>query len=310
MKTRSTRPWKPNLLPLLLLCAACGGGGGGDGTVPPPDDGTVPVACEGRSAESGITVRTIESSGLERSFRLVVPEGLDPALPVPLVLNFHGLGSNAGEQEVYADMIAKAAEEGFITAAGQGTGNSWNAGQVCCAPANQEGIDDVQFVRDMVAAISAEYCIDPARIYATGMSNGGFLSNRLACEAADLIAAVAPVASFLGFADCAPSRPIPILMFNGTDDALVPYGAASGSYAAWAELNGCTGEPENVFTNGDSSCVSYATCADGADTTFCTVDGGGHTWPGGIPIPRLGFTTSDLDATDAMWDFFAAHPKP
>ena len=306
MKPRATRPWKPNLI-VLLLCAACGGGGGGSAS--PPDD-TVPVACEGKSGESGITVRTIESSGLERSFRLVVPDGLDPTQPVPLVLNFHGLGSNAGEQEAYAGMIAKAEEEGFITAAGEGTNESWNAGQVCCAPANQEGVDDVQFVRDMVAAIAAEYCIDPARIFATGMSNGGFLSNRLACEAADLIAAVAPVASFLGFANCEPSRPIPILMFNGTEDPLVPYAAAGGSYAAWAELNGCTGEPGNVFANGDSSCVSYGTCAEGANTTFCTVDGGGHTWPGGIPIPRLGFTTTDLDATDAMWDFFAANPKP
>jgi polyhydroxybutyrate depolymerase len=306
MKTRPTRPWKPNLI-VLLLCAACGGGGGG--SAPPPDD-TVPVACEGKSGASGITVRTIESSGLERSFRLVVPDGIDTTGPVPLVLNFHGLGSNAGEQEAYTSMIAKAEEQGFITAAGEGTNESWNAGQVCCGPANQEGIDDVQFVRDMVAAISAEYCIDPARIYATGMSNGGFLSNRLACEAADLIAAVAPVASFLGFASCTPSRPVPIMMFNGTEDALVPYAAASGSYDAWAELNGCSGAPETVFANGDSSCVAYSACADGATTTFCTVDGGGHTWPGGIPIPRLGFTTSDLAATDAMWDFFAAHPQP
>jgi polyhydroxybutyrate depolymerase len=306
MKTRPTRPWKPNLL-ALLLCAACGSGGG---DAPPVDEGPAPVACEGKSGESGISVRTLDSGGRERSFRLVVPDGLDLMQPAPLVLNFHGLGSNAGEQEAYASMIAKASEEGFITAAGQGTNNSWNAGQVCCAPANQEGVDDVQFVRDMVAAIAADYCIDPARIFATGMSNGGFLSNRLACEAADLIAAVAPVASFLGFANCEPSRPIPLLMFNGTEDPLVPYAAAAGSYQAWAELNGCTGEPEDVFANGDSSCVSYASCADGATTTFCTVDGGGHTWPGGIPIPRLGFTTTDLDATDAMWDFFAAHPKP
>jgi polyhydroxybutyrate depolymerase len=300
-----TRSPVPVLIAAIAL-AGCGGSSGGSSDSLP----TEPASCEGKTGAAGSFVQTIESGGLERTFRLAVPEGLDRTRPVPLVLNFHGLGSNAQAQEVYAGMAAKAAEEGFITAAGQGTGNSWNTGQVCCAPANQEGVDDVQFVRDMVAAIALDYCIDPARIYATGMSNGGFMSNRLACEAADLIAAVAPVASFLGFRDCAPSRPIPILMFNGTDDALVPYGAASGAYSAWGELNGCGGAPEGVFANGDSSCLSYPECADGATTTFCTVEGGGHTWPGAIAIPGLGFTTTDLDATDAMWDFFVAHPKP
>jgi polyhydroxybutyrate depolymerase len=308
MKPCPTRPWKPILgfaLAVAVAAAGCGGSSGG-GSEPPPG---VAGDCADKAGAAGNFVQTIESGGRERTFRLSVPESIDPTQATPLVLNFHGLGSNAAAQEAYAAMAAKAAEEGFITAAGQGTGNSWNTGQVCCAPANQEGVDDVQFVRDMVAAISAEYCIDPARIYATGMSNGGFMSNRLGCDAADLIAAVAPVASFLGLTGCAPSRPIPILMFNGTDDALVPYAAAAGSYSAWGELNGCSGEPEQTFANGDSSCVTYPECADGATTTFCTVDGGGHTWPGGIAIPGLGHTTTDLDATDAMWEFFVAHPK-
>ena len=99
-------------------------------------------------------------------------------------------------------------------------------------------------------------------------------------------------------------------MFNGTADPLVSYSAAAGSYAGWGDLNGCTGEPEGTFANGDSSCVSYPECADGATTSFCTVEGGGHTWPGSFPVPRLGYTTTDLHATDAMWDFFVAHPKP
>jgi polyhydroxybutyrate depolymerase len=240
----------------------------------------------------------------------VVPESIDSEQPTALVLNFHGWTSNATQQEAYARMPAKAAAEGFITAAGEGIGNSWNTGEVCCPPANRDGVDDVQFARDMAAAIANDYCIDPQRIFATGMSNGGFMSNRVACDAADLFAAVAPVASFLGLRDCSPSRPIPILMFNGTEDPLVPYAAASRSYATWGEHNGCTGEPEVTFANGDSSCVTYAECAEGATTTFCTVEGGGHTWPGAIAIPGLGHTTDDLDATDAMWDFFVAHPKP
>lgn len=309
MKPCPPRLWKPHLALALAAAAgvaACGGSSGG-GSEPPP---VAPAACDGRTGQTGSFVETIESGGRERTFRLAVPDGIDLGQPTPLVLNFHGLGSNAAAQEAYAAMAAKAAEEGFITAAGQGTGNSWNTGEICCAPANEEGVDDVQFVRDMVAAISADYCIDPARIFATGMSNGGFMSNRLGCDAADLIAAVAPVASFLGLRDCAPSRPMPILMFNGTEDPLVPYGAAAGSSSGWAERNGCRGEPEQTFANGDSSCVTYPDCAGGATTTFCTVEGGGHTWPGAIAIPGLGYTTTDLDATDAMWEFFVAHPKP
>ena len=302
MKATSSRSWRTSFA-LALLCAACGGSGG-DGGIGPDE-----VSCADKAGTAGSYVETIQSGGRERTFRLFVPEGVSATSPAPLVLNFHGLGSNAQEQEIYAGMTAKATEAGFITAAGDGVDESWNAGG-CCPPANQEGIDDVQFVRDMVASISESYCIDPARIYATGMSNGGFMSNRLACDAADLIAAVAPVASFLAVRDCAPARPIPILMFNGTADPLVPYSAAAGSYAGWGELNGCTGEPEGTFANGDSSCVSYPECADGATTSFCSVEGGGHTWPGSFPIPRLGYTTTDLHATDAMWDFFVAHPKP
>jgi polyhydroxybutyrate depolymerase len=307
MKPWLRRLWKPEGVIALAAAIAAGCGSGDADSAPPP---SVATACSDKTGPAGSFVRTIESSGRERTYRLAVPTGIDPTAPTALVLNFHGLGSNATEQEVYGSMTTKAAEEGFITAAGEGIGSSWNAGRVCCGPANQEGIDDVQFARDMVAAIAEDYCIDPARIYATGMSNGGFMSNRLACEAADLIAAVAPVASFLGFNGCAPSRPVPILMFNGTDDFLVPYTAAQGSYGAWGELNGCAGEPAETFASGDSSCVAFAGCADGATTAFCTVAGGGHTWPGGIPIARLGHTTTDLDATDAMWEFFVAHPKP
>jgi polyhydroxybutyrate depolymerase len=249
---------------------------------------------------------TIESGGRSREFRLYVPASADLSGPVPLVLNFHGLGSNAPQQEAYSDLVNKAASEGFITAAGQGIRSSWNAGEICCPPARDEGVDDVQFARDMVARIAQDYCIDVQRIYSTGMSNGGFMSNRLACDAADLFAAVAPVASLLGVSTCEPTRPMPILMFNGTEDALVPYAGATGSFARWALLNGCEGEPEVTFENGDSRCESYLDCAEGATTTLCTVQGGRHTWPGS----PLGHTTTDLIASDAMWEFFLAHPLP
>jgi len=291
----------------VLLAAGCGGGSGGGSADTGP---SAPAACAGHAGPVGARVLTVEAGGRTREFRLFVPESVDATVAAPLVLNFHGLGSNASAQEAYADMVRKATTEGFLAAAGQGVGNSWNAGEVCCPPANAQGVDDVQFVRDMVARIAAEYCVDPERIYATGMSNGGFLSNRLACEASDLIAAIAPVASVLGLVGCAPERPVPILMFNGTDDALVPYAGARNAFARWQDLNGCAGEPTVSFESGDVRCESAPACDAGAATTLCTVVGGGHTWPGAVPLPRLGHTTTAVDATDAMWDFFVAHPKP
>ena len=291
-------------LALLATASACGNSSSSG-------DPSHPAACANNAGVTGEQTISIESGGLTREFRLFVPAGNDPTSTVPLVLNFHGLGSNAFGQEIYSRMTDKATAEGFITAAGEGVEKSWNAGEVCCAPANQQGVDDVQFTRDMVARIASEYCIDPQRIFATGMSNGGFMSNRLACDAADLVAAVAPVASILGLVDCTPARPVPILMFNGTLDPLVPYVSAPKSFARWQGLNACTGTAETSFANGDASCATYTACADDATTTLCTLEGDGHTWPGAeILLPQYGNTSTDIDATDAMWDFFVAHPKP
>jgi polyhydroxybutyrate depolymerase len=289
----------------LVLAAACGDGSSGGGNP------SQPAACAGLAGVAGERTISIESGGLTREFRLFVPESNDPTSAVPLVLNFHGLGSNARGQEVYSGMVEKATAEGFITAAGEGIGKSWNTGEVCCAPANQQGVDDVQFTRDMVARIASEYCIDAQRIFSTGMSNGAFMSNRLACDAADLIAAIAPVAGIEGLVGCAPSRPVPILMFNGTLDPLVPYAGAGNSFVRWQGFNACSGDAATTYASGDASCATYEECAGDATTTLCTIDGGGHTWPGtDILLPQFGATSHDIDATDAMWDFFVAHPKP
>lgn len=306
-KSTATSPLAQRALVLALLVSvtACGNSSSGGGGP------SQPAACASNAGVPGERTLSIESGGLTREFRLFVPPANDPTSAVPLVLNFHGLGSNARGQEVYSRMVEKATAEGFITAAGEGVGRSWNAGQVCCAPANQQGVDDVQFTRDMVARIASEYCIDPQRIFATGMSNGGFMSNRLACEASDLIAAIGPVASVVGLVGCAPARPVPIMMFNGTLDPLVPYAGAANAFVRWQGYNACTGAAETSFANGDASCATYTACADDATTTMCTLDGDGHTWPGAeILLPQYGNTSSDLDATDAMWDFFVAHPKP
>lgn len=305
---------------LVLALYACGGGDAPTGADESSDaglavDASFPqvVACEGKIAQPEDSEWTIVSGGKERTLLVHVPASYDASTGVPLVLNFHGYTSSATQQQLLASMDDKSDTEGFISVHPNGTGvpSSWNAGE-CCGQAQADGVDDVQFVRDMLSELENRLCIDSTRIYATGMSNGGFLSHRLGCELSDKIAAIGPVAGHLVQLACEPARPVPVAHFHGTLDTLVPYaGNASLSFppveesiASWAQRNGCGTTTEEVFNVGDSLCRAYVDCPEGGEVILCAVDGGGHTWPGGLAVPTLGKTTTSLSATDFMWDFF------
>src|SRR5258706_4293500 len=159
----------------------------------------------------------------DRAVDVDVPASYDGKTRTPLVLNFHGYTSNSGQEALLSLMNAKSDAAGFIVAYPNGVASSWNAG-ACCGTAAQNMVDDVGFVRQLIDVISAQLCIDPKRVFSTGMSNGGFLSHRLGCELSDRIAAIAPVAGVLGVAACAPPRHVPVMGFHGTSDTLVPYG--------------------------------------------------------------------------------------
>ena len=260
--------------------------------------------------------RTLTSGGRTRRFRLVVPEsaGVGPSgrKPAPLVLNLHGLVETAQLQQTYSGMDAKAAARGMITVYPQGAGNSWNAGS-CCGRAQAEGIDDVRFLRQLVGEIESELCIDRNRVYATGMSNGAMMSYRLACEASDLVAAVAPVDGVEALPRCTPRRPVPVLSLNGTSDILVRWesgrfglGSALETAANLRRRNRCSAAVRVAYQHGDAICERALGCA--AETISCRIEGGGHTWPGALPVPFLGHTSSDLDATATILDFFLDHP--
>jgi polyhydroxybutyrate depolymerase len=160
--------------------------------------------------------------------------------------------------------------------------------------------------------------VDRARVFSAGFSNGGFLSYRLACELGDRIAAIGPVSGVDGTEGCPATRPVPVLHFHGTADAVVPYAGgglfgfpgAQASVDGWIARNGCAAGPEESFSNGEVRCASWTACAAGADVTFCTIDGGGHQWPGGEGLPGGGHTTTDIDASEALLTFFEAHPLP
>ncbi len=298
---------------------------GGDGAAPTP----TPARCApGLPGKAGETTVTVVSGGLGRTAVVHVPPTYDPTKETMLVLNFHGYGSDDVQQRGLTQMDLAADAHGFIVAYPTGVAASWNAGQ-CCGTAWTNAVDDVAFVKALLAQLESTWCIDPKRVHATGMSNGGFLSHRLACEMADTFASIAPVAGVLGIdpSACKPSRPIAVLDVHGTLDTVVPYAGGMPILAIdlgpvlgfrsvpdtirfWQQRNGCTGAPTTVFQKDDATCTRYGACEAGVEVVHCAIEGGGHTWPGGAPVWWFGKTSTAMSATDMMVAFFKAHPMP
>lgn len=303
---------------VAMVAIACGDGataGDGDAAAdadaagqPGNPDATPAAPCDGLEAQPLDAVWTVTTGDGLRSFRVHVPASYEPSVPTPVVLNFHGITSNGLQQELFSRMLDKADAAGFIAVHPEGIGNSWNAGVGCCGTAQSMNVDDVGFTAAMLDELEARLCVDTRRVYATGMSNGGYMSHRLGCELADRIAAIAPVAGTNAVASCVPSRPVPVIHFHGTDDETVSYDYVAPTMSAWVARNGCNSESTQTFANGDSVCETWTGCDGGVEVVLCTVDGGGHTWPGGLVVPALGHTTMDLIANDAMWDFFQRFP--
>ncbi|MDB5217680.1 MAG: hypothetical protein JWO86_5607 [Myxococcaceae bacterium] len=276
--------------------------------------------CTGKTGAVGDKSVMLTVDGKPRTFDLHVPAGYDTTKPAPLVFLFHGYTMTAAQIATATHFAATADARGLIVAFPTGIGSSFNAGD-CCGQAVSDGVDDVSFTRAMITSVAGWYCIDTRRTFATGFSNGGFLAYRLACDLADKIAAVAPVSGGLRLdaSACKPTRPVPLFHVHGTNDLLVPYdggGAGnakpvSASIDAFKTLNGCAaGAGTVVFTKDDVSCTKWSGCTAGADVELCTVTGGGHQWPGGDQLPYGPNLSANLDTSNAVADFFAAHPMP
>lgn len=266
----------------------------------------------------------IVSGGEQRSYLLHVPASYDPTTPVPLVISIHGFAEWPAHQAQISGWNDLADEHGFIVVYPAGTGfpRRWRAGGGTPAAASQ----DVVFIADLIDDLSARYNIDPTRIYANGLSNGGGMSYLLACGLADRIAAFGSVSGAYLYAldECRPGRVAALIAFHGTADPIVPYeGGPSASFdipfpvvpdwiAAFAGRSGCDAMPEQLPAQGAASGVRYTGCRDGAEIVFYTIAGGGHAWPGGEPLPRVivGHTPQDIDATAEMWDFFRGRTLP
>jgi polyhydroxybutyrate depolymerase len=269
---------------------------------------------------------SIISGGEKRSYLLHVPTGYNPATPAPLVISIHGFMAWPEQQMQTTRWNDLADRHGFLVVYPSGTGfpKRWRAG----SPGQDATalMQDVTFIADLIDALATRYNIDASRVYANGLSNGGGMSFRLACQLADRIAAAGGVAGAYLFplSECRPARPVPFIAFHGTADAIVPYnGGPSGPFdypfpaipgwiAALADARGCGARLTALPAHGEVSGVLYTNCAAGADVDFYTIAGGGHTWPGGNPMPRfiVGHTTQDIDATAVMWEFFSRHTMP
>jgi polyhydroxybutyrate depolymerase len=275
--------------------------------------------------------RTIEVDGRERSYLIHVPEKYDPQRPTPVVLVFHGAGTNAQIMVPFCGLSEKADEAGFITVYPNGTGAAgifltWNAGGL--NPKLAEGKpDDVKFVDALLDQLPSEVNVDPKRVYATGMSNGAMMCYRLAAELSGRIAAIAPVGGTMAIKEAKPARPVPVLHFHGTKDRFVPLDGPRGGTAqfltflpvgetiqTWAKLNRCKSEPvvERLEDKADDGMTvtrkTFQPQEGGAEVILVEIDGGGHTWPGREPpIELIGKSTEDISANEMIWDFFQRH---
>jgi polyhydroxybutyrate depolymerase len=267
--------------------------------------GLWPAAAKSQGAlVPGETTMSIRIGGLNRTFLVHVPPSYTGQNPVPLVLDIHGLGSNSSQQAGLSGFREKSNEAGFIVAWPQGVGNSWNA-YGCCGTADFLRIDDPAFLRAVVARISQLGSIDQRRIYVTGLSNGGFMTHRMACEAADLFAAAAPVSAPLNTTQstCRPSRPITVVAFHGLNDGIVPYGgglfqSAQNSLSTWASINVCVSGRTVFELPGPARCETFETCNGGAETGLCSLNSG-----------HIAYTDQrDLNIADYIWDnVFSPH---
>jgi polyhydroxybutyrate depolymerase len=253
-----------------------------------------------QSSHEGTSVHTINVGGLERSYRLYAPVGLPASAPLVVMLH-GGLGNAAQAERTYGwDQLADSAK--FIVAYPDGLNRAWNTDGGCCGRPAREGVDDVAFITAAVGDVGRNVGIDPARVYATGISNGGIMAYTLACNTG-AFAAIGPD-SATQLDPCRWPHPTSVMHIHGTADRMIRYDGEPG--AGFAHIDGPPVADLNAFWRNVDQCgapaattsgpvtTATAECAEGRSVVLVTVDGGGHEWPG--------------FATQALWQFFAAHP--
>jgi polyhydroxybutyrate depolymerase len=323
------RTWRPRAWALTILAAVLAFAAW-SGSSPAAPAHAAAGGCGGAGA--GSTTLTLSIGGHSRTVIVHVPSAYKGSTKVPFVLNMHGSGSTAKDQELFTGMDATANADGFIVAYPQGlipdgTGFDWNVPGVPLIggkPVPAHAANDVAFLTQLVGVLEQRYCINPSRVYATGFSGGARTASQLACDSSKVFAAVAAVSGLRRPSPCPTGRPVPIIAFHGTADPIDPYDGHGQPYwtysvaqaaADWAQQDGCSTRPATSKPQATVTLTSYSHCGGGASVELYTISGEGHEWPGGPPLPQaltslLGAQSSAINANNVMWAFFAAHPLP
>jgi polyhydroxybutyrate depolymerase len=276
-----------------------------------------------RQATGHVTIESLPEGGMSRHFRVFRPAS---ALKHPgLVIVLHGADGSGLQIERQSGFDGQADRLGWIAVYPDGYADGWNPFGCCHHP----GVDDVAFVADIIDHLVTTDAVDPYRVYVTGISRGGMMSYRLACELSSRLAAIAPVAGNMADAtgnasnvDCRPDRPVSVLAIHGSDDPEIPIGGGRSrvvveevSYAPladvitrWRQLDACASFSA-VAVEGPVTRTTWG-CDQHAEITEFVISGAGHTWPGAPIVNPPWGPAATFDASRAIADFFAAHPRP
>jgi polyhydroxybutyrate depolymerase len=280
---------------------------------------------------------TLRWQDLERTYTLHIPPAYNSSKLLPLVVVFHGGGGNASAAIRTTEFNVKADEAGFITVYPDGTRprmtepysfrenpQTWNEGSGRF-DSGSKNVDDVGFVNAMLDEIVKKCRVDKKRIYATGFSNGSSMTYYVGIHLAHRFAAIAPVAGHLWLKEFKLKRPVPMIYIIGLADPLNPPAGglvtALGStdikpsiyeeVARWAQALGCSMQTQEILDANGVKAIRYPNGKEGSEVIFYTVEGLGHSWPGGkelLPESLVGKTSDKLKAVDVIWEFFQKHP--
>ena len=276
----------------------------------------------GLAIPAGSSSHAISVDGASRTFRVYRPAVLPAA--APLVVMLHGGFGTGMQAERSYHWDGEAARAHFVVAYPDGLDRAWNTGGGCCGVPGRTGTDDVGFITAMVSAIEHAVPINPRRVYATGISNGGMMAYTLACRTT-MFAAIGPdSATELG--NCPTPARVSVIHIHGTADRNIPYHGGRGDgiahidgpavpalSAAWRHIDRCAAP---VIGTAGVVTTSTANCPAGRAVELVTIAGAGHQWPGAVPDPlaqrllHLDPPSTALNATQVIWEFFAAHPRP
>lgn len=269
---------------------------------------------------------TIVVDGLSRSYVLNLPPNYYDNTGFSLVIAMHGGGGSASQFESTSRLTEKANAAGFIVVYPEGTGaiNTWNAG-TCCGSAVTNTINDVKFISELIDKLVASYKINPKKVFATGHSNGGMMSYRLACELSNKIAAIAPNGCTMVVTQpCNPARAVPVLHMHSKLDQHVVYtggygNGVSGVYCppldsvlnVWSLKNNCTTTAQTIVSNSNYTQKRWTNCSNNVSIDYYLTNDGGHGWPGGLPGgPNSDIPSASINANDLLWDFFQQYQLP